>query len=327
MSTACAETQAGRDIARSHFFARFTEAFGSQVTQIRPLRLMVLTIITDNMQESTRDWSERQYRWVAARLRPLAECPDAAAEIIREAAAILSPDLAQAGAMIDACRESRSALTDTDTALALLDRLSEVGHDARFSVGDAGLVLLAAAPTARPRDVLTEHLRGRERDQLRAFLCPAHPPLDSLPMEDALRLEASAVEVWLTCCRVSQRIPAEVRDRWPGVGYGFYRAAATIRQPRDGRLICPTLADICRRLDAVADNEGAFRSPQDLRRWINAGEVIAPREMAEKPDPTGAALVAFRSAFHEADSVAAAWARVFGSGGEYRVTQPRRRAA
>ena len=299
--------------------AQFAATFGAHVP--RALRLHILSRRLRVPVNSTSDLSEDEQRDLTRWLWIVNYAPFRRDEILRRAAEELSPDpapVAAADAALQGCQQSRAALSNTDTALALLDRIGEASHDARFAVGDAGLILCAMAPEASRREVLAEHLRGREHDQLRAFLCPAFPPLENLQPEEALRYEASAVRTWLEVCRIAERVPKVLRDTFPGLGFGYFRAAATTLELRDGKRVIPSEKEIARRLAAVADNEHAFHSPQDLRAWIRTGE-LPERVPAAKPDLAGEALLAFKAYFHERDSIAEAWSATFGTGAPYTI--------
>lgn len=315
MSAPLAHNQAPDRTAQVHLLCQFAETFGQAAQNNRPLRLHVLSRIRKAPLASTNDLTTDECRDLARFLREAREQPARVDAMLRRAAAELAPDAAQIAAITEGlaeCGRAHADLSDLDTALALLDRLGEVTHDARFAVGDAGNILLSLAPDAHPREVLAEHLRGRERDQLRALLCPSFPPLDGLPLDLALKFEQSAVREWQTCCRVSERVPQEFRDTFVGLGYGFFRAAATTLETCNGRRLPPSREEIARRLAAVCDHEAVFLTPADLRKWALSGaETVPERCRAEKPDLIAEAYEFFKQRFHELDNTREAFVQTF----------------
>jgi hypothetical protein len=304
----------------------FAEKFGSAAQQNRPLRLHTLTRIRWALLpdcdkkpiESTNDLSTDECKIIGRFIR---ETPVQRAErMLRRAAAELAPAADCLDAPTANAAHCLAAETDTvERVLSFWERIGEVGHDGRFGAGDSANLLIAEHPEARPRDVLTEHLRSPEAERFKAFLCPQLPWADDLPAEVRLKMEATVLETLLKIARVAARIPDELRDRYPTLGWAWFQAAATMRQPRDGRMTTPTLADIERRLNAAADNQGLFRRIEDLRQWINNGEVVTERQPTEKPDLADSALAAFRSAFYDCDSIVAAWERTFSAGGAFTI--------
>jgi hypothetical protein len=293
--------------------AQFGETFGSHLS--RPLRLHVLSRIRRAPLASTNDLTAEECRNLARFLRDARNEPGRVDAMLRRAAAELAPDkgeVAKATESLDRCERSRAELSNVDTALELLARIGELGLDGRFACGDAALILCAMAPESPRREVLTEHLRGRGMDQLRAFLCPAFPPLDGLSPDEALRFEKSAVWTWLDVARVAERVPQEVRDTFPGLGFAWFHAAATTLEARDGKKCPPSTQEICRRLAAVADAESAFRRPADLRAWIRSGSDVLPDPTPiEKPDLVSEAYEFFKARFHELDNTREAFVQTF----------------
>ena len=295
-------------------FAQLHECFGARVTANRLLRLAVLARVTWHPTESVREWTEAQYRWTAARLRRLAECPDQAQELLREAAAELSPDLA---AHPPVALPTESADT-RDQALTFLERIGEAGQAGRFAAGDCANVLLLLHPEARPAEVLGEFLRAPEMEKLKGFLCPKLPWAKSLSDEDRLRYEDTALNTLAELARVAARVPQDLRDLHPDLSFEWFRTAATAQELHDGRFGTPTASTIGERLAAASDERHRFRTLTLFRRWCRTG-VIEAAPKAEAPDVTDTALAAFRGAFHAADSVASAWEQTFGPSGAYRI--------
>ena len=289
----------------------------------RPLRLHTLRRYFRLPElASTNDLSPEQCRDGARWLRDLREQPERRAAVLRKVAAELAPDAACLEA--PASRYVTDAADNKDRALATLEDIGEADHFNRWRAGDAGNILLADSPEGKPRDVLAEYLKRPELQKIKTFLCPKLARADKLPAEVLLKLETSTVETWWRVCRVAGRVPQDLRDRYEILSWTWFQTAATSLQPRDGRKVQPTLADIERRLEVAADNEYHFRSPQDLTRWINAGEVMTDRPAAEKPDRVDEALAAFRASFYERDSIVDAWAATFGAGARFMIREVKR---
>ncbi len=321
MSILLTDSRSELDRVRAHCFATLTEVFGAAIVANRPLCRAVVRLLTGYSVETMRDFTADQYRETARNALRLLECPDQAQEIVREAAATLSPNaqqLADAGALVDLSTQN---IDTRDHAVSFLERIGEAGLAGRWAAGDCANVLLLLHPDARPADVLGEFLRAPEMEKLKGFLCPKLPWSTSLSDEERLRYEETALNTLAELARVAARVPQRLRDLHPQLSFEWFRVSATAQEFRDGRFYTPTESEIARRLDVASDEKHRFRSLSAFRLWCRTGAVeSAPK--ADAPDVTADALAAFRSAFHAADSVAAAWSAVF-STGEYAVSRRR----
>lgn len=248
--------------------------------------------------------SARQYDWITLKVRDLGD--DRRAALLEAAESVTPRPSVDAEALADAVHVDLSPAESVEQALALCDRIGEAGHELFYALGDAALVLLAAAPGARKKDVLAEHLR--ERESLKPILCPDG--------------EGDPVTQWLMLERTSARIPLETRLEFAHVPFGYHKAAALALMTKDGLRVPPDLVTIEERLSAVSDNEHSFRKPADLKRWIAEGCRVVADGTPERPDYTDEALAFFQIQWSTQNS-AAAWSMTFGPGAPFRVVKAR----